>query len=232
MILSLKYSSTYLKSSMCYALCALLFALCASAQSDVNQFVWDQANSQMIHASNADDYLDAAGNYNRLLKNGVVNAPLLLNMGAALTMGGDTGNAIASFERAELYSGTTPEIKCGIIAALARQSKAGSIELPWYRTAFFWHFDISTQLRIIIALSGWTLLWTGILLYIIRKRNMTHPLQFLLTISETCMITGALVFMIFAASSLFSIMQEKQLRSRLSTAKFTNSAIQEMGDNS
>ncbi len=205
------------------ALCILLALLCSSAaaQSDVNRFIWDQANTQVIHATQPEDYLRASDSYNRLLQNGVVNAPLLINLGTALTMGGDFPHARAAFERAELYSGTTPEISNGLIAALARQTETTGAELPWYRTAFFWHYGIPARLRILIALAGWSLLWAGILLYTLRRRSVTRSLQFILTMSETCMITGSLILLIFFSSSLFSLLQDKQIRSQWAAARFS-----------
>jgi len=212
------------------ALCAILVLLCSSAaaQSDVNRFIWDQANTQMIHATQPDDYLKAAGSYRRLLRDGIVNAPLLCNLGTALTMGGDSLNARTAFERAELYSGTTPETKSGLIAALARQSDTANVELPWYRTAFFWHFELPARLRIMIALFGWSLLWAGILLHLMRSRYMKSPMQFIQTLSETCMITGALIFLIFSASSLFTLLQEKNYRSHWASVQFSSTAISQL----
>lgn len=209
-----------------YVLWLAAIVLSATAQSDVNRFIWDQANTQMIHAEEPSDYLKAAQSYNRLVRDGVVNAPLLTNLGTALTMAGDSRNAPVAYERAERYSGTTPEIKSGLIAALARQKESAGVELPWYRTAFFWHYQIPANRRIIIALSGWSLLWAGILLYLLRKRYLSNPLQFILTLSESCMITGALIFLIFSASSVFTLFQEKQSQSRWHSIQFsTTSAI-------
>ncbi|MDA3925346.1 MAG: hypothetical protein PF904_11680 [Kiritimatiellae bacterium] len=206
----------------------LLLTTTSNAASDVNRFIWDQANTQMSHATKSDDYLKAAESYNRLLRNGIVNAPLLINLGTALTMGGDTVNAQTAFERAELYSGTTPEIKNGLVAALARQTNKSDIELPWYRTAFFWHFDTRARLRIIIALIGWSLLWVGILLYLIRNRYTQRDLQYILTLSETCMITGALILLIFSASSIFTLIQERNIRSHWASVQFANTATSQL----
>ena len=222
---ALKHSST---QALLYALLLLAATvLSATAQSDVNRFIWDQANTQMIHAEKSDDYLEAAQSYNRLLQDGVVNAPLLNNLGTALTMGGDSLNARAAFERAEHYSGTTPEIKNGLIAALARQTATTSVELPWYRTAFFWHYEIPANRRIIIALFGWSLLWTGTLLYLLRKRYINKALQFILTFSESCMITGAVIFLIFSASSILTLLQEKQSKTRWHSVQFSATATTE-----
>ncbi|MFA7171914.1 MAG: hypothetical protein WC340_00630 [Kiritimatiellia bacterium] len=210
------------------ALCTLLAIFCtcsADAQSDVNRFIWDQANTQVIHAEDPGDYLKAAESYHRLLRDGVVNAPLLNNLGVALTMGGDFPHARAAFKRAELYSGTTPEIKKGLLAIMARQAERAVVELPWYRTAFFWHYGIPARARITIALAGWSLLWVGILLYRFRKRSLAGSLQLVLTLSETCMMTGALICLIFSSSAAFTLLQEKHSESLWASAKFSSTVI-------
>lgn len=214
-----------------YNPCTLLTLFCifggisAAAQSDVHQFIWDQANSQVIHAEKPGDYLKAAESYKRLLQDGVVNAPLLDNLGTALTMGGDFVHARAAFKRAEFYSGTTPEIKNGLIAIAARQEERTSVELPWHRTAFFWHYDIPARARIIIALAGWSLLWAGILLYQLRKCSLNGSLQLLLTLSETCMITGSLICCIFSSSVALTLLQERQSKSLWTSAQFSSAVI-------
>ncbi|MDD2599957.1 MAG: hypothetical protein PHO37_12145 [Kiritimatiellae bacterium] len=210
------------------ALCVLLLIFCtcsAVAQSEVNQFIWDQANTQVIHAEEPGGYLKAAESYHRLLRDGVVNAPLLNNLGVALTMGGDLAHAAAAFKRAEIYSGTTPEIKKGLIAIMARQTERAIVELPWYRTAFFWHYGIPARARITIALTGWSLLWAGILLYRLRKRSLNTSLQLVLTLSETCMITGALICLIFSSSAAFTLLQEKHSKSLWAAAQFSSTVI-------
>ena len=225
---ALKRSRTLalLHSALCTVFAATV--LNATAQSDINRFIWDQANTQMIHAEAPIDYLKAARSYNRLIKDGIVNAPLLTNLGTALTMAGATDNASIAFERAERYSGTTPEIRSGFIAALARQKESTEVELTWYRTAFFWHYQIPAHRRIIIALSGWSLLWGGTLLYLLRKRYLSNPLQFIQTLSESCMITGALIFLIFSASSIFTLFQEKQCQSQWHSIQFSTTDTVDM----
>lgn len=201
--------------------------LCAGAQSTTDRFLWDQANSQMINASNPKENLNAARTYQRLLQNGIANPALLNNLGCALTMGKDYANAVLAFDQAERYAGTTLETREGITAALARRNNSTSTELPWYRTALFWHFELPARMRIITALAGWSLLWIGILLLILRRRRKANLPVVILTLSETCMITGALIFLLFGSSSLFSLMQERQVSSHWKAAAFSSMDIPE-----
>lgn len=206
----------------------LCVTLQSMAQSTTDRFLWDQANTQITHASTPEEFLQAAETYKRLLDDDIVNPALLNNLGCALTMGGDYANAQRAFERAERYSGTTPETSEGVAAAISRRDQSERAELPWYDTAFFWHFRLPTRLRILTALAGWSLLWTGLLFYILRKRHTYKTLSMFLTLSETFLITGAMIFLLFGASSLFSIIQEKHAQSYWRNVKFSTMELSGM----
>ena len=206
----------------------LCVTLQTTAQTTTERFLWDQANTQTTHAATPEEYLQAAETYKRLLTDDIVNPALLNNLGCALTMGGDYANARKAFERAERYSGTTPETSEGAAAAIGRLDQTDSAELPWYNTAFFWHFRLPARLRILTALSGWTLLWIGILFYILRRRHKNRVLGIFQTLSETFIITGSMIFLLFGASSLFSILQEKHAKSYWRNVEFTTMEISGM----
>lgn len=202
------------------ALCTVAYS--GHAQTTAERFIWDQANTQITHASAPEDFLEAAKTYQRLLKDNIINPALLNNLGCALTMGGDYKNAQSAFERAERYSGTTLETTEGIAAAISRRDRSNSAALPWYHTAFFWHFRLPARLRILTALAGWSLLWIGILLYILRRRKTHVALNIVLPLSETFMITGAMIFLLFGSSSLFTILQEQHAESYWRTVEFNS----------
>lgn len=202
-----------------FTLCVLC-ALSAPAQSTAERFLWDQANTRMTHASTPEDFLKAAKTYQRLLADDIVNPAILNNLGCALTMGRDYDNAQRAFERAEQYSGTTLETKEGLIAAASRRHNSERVEAPWYKSAFFWHFRLPARLRILTALAGWTMLWIGLLFYILRRKRVRKALNIILTLSETFMITGGLIFLLLGASSLFSLIQEKHARAYWRNVEF------------
>lgn len=170
-------------------------------------FLWEQANAQATSAATPADYLKAANTYNRLVADGVRNGPLFLNLGNVLVMAGDGPNAAAAFARAERHLGATPETRQGLAAALALQTGRAHADLPWHRTAFFWHYALSAPLRTLAALFGWNLLWLGLLLRrLLRGRG---PHAFLRSLAETCAAAGALTAALFAASVLMTLIHER-----------------------
>ncbi|MDR2849745.1 MAG: hypothetical protein LBW77_04270 [Verrucomicrobiota bacterium] len=190
-----------------YLLTINFFSLSFAADSSAHTFIWEQANTQAAAASTPEDYLKAADTYNRLVADGVRNGPLFLNLGNALVMAGDGANAAASFARAERHLGDTPETRQGLSAALALQEGRTRADLPWSRTAFFWHYAFPCRVRVLTALAGWSLFWLGVFCRILLKRRQGHA--FVRSLSETCMVTGGLVAAVFAASSLMTLANER-----------------------
>lgn len=190
-------------------LLALSFLFCGTLRSDesTRAFLWEQANTQAAAAAKPEDFLKAANTYNRLVADGVRNGPLFLNLGSALVMAGDGANAAAAFARAERHLGATPETRQGLAAALALQTGRSQNDLPWSRTAFFWHFAFPCQMRALAALGGWSLLWLGVILRILFKRRAEHSAA--RSLAETCMLTGGLIAFVFSASTLTTWVQER-----------------------
>ena len=180
---------------------AILLAagLLRAAESDeTHRFLWDQANAQAATASTPDAYLKAAETYNRLVAEGVGNGPLFLNLGNALVMAGDGLNAAAAYSRAERYMGATPDTRQGLAAALALQTGQSRVELPWSRTAFFWHYLFPCSVRVTAALCGWCLLWIGLFVRILLRGRSRQTLW--RSLADTLLVTGALALVIFGAS--------------------------------
>jgi hypothetical protein len=187
------------------ACCLLPLALRADDTS--RAFLWEQANAQTASAAKPEAYLKAANTYNRLVADGVRNGPLFLNLGSTLTLAGDGANAAAAFARAERHLGATPETRQGLAAARALQTGSARVDLPWSRTAFFWHYAFPCPIRALAALGGWNLFWIGVLCRILLKRRTGHA--FLRSLSETCMLTGGLFALVFAASTLMTLAHER-----------------------
>ncbi len=122
-------------------------------------------------------------------------------------MAGDGANAAAAFARAERHLGATPETRQGLASALALQTGRAQADLPWSRTAFFWHFGFPCQIRTLTALCGWSLFWAGVVFRLLFKRRREHtPLR---SLAETCMLTGGLIAVVFTASALTTFAQER-----------------------
>ena len=180
-------------------------ALNLCAEYSTRQFLWEQANTQAASATKAEDYAKAAATYNRLLADGVVTAPLLMNLASVQVMTGEGAQAVALFTRAERYVGTTPEVRQGLLAAFSNQTGQQKNELPWIRTALFWHYSIPCQMRTRIALVGWLFFWGGLLVRLIMRHRKIHALA---SMYETGMFVGGITALIFAASVITTVLQE------------------------
>ncbi len=214
--------------SVLFILCSLSLSLPAYADDTARAFLWEQANTQAASATKPEDYLKAANTYNRLVADGVRNGPLFLNLGSTLVMAGDGANAAASFARAERHLGATPEIRQGLSAALALQSGHPHDDLPWSRTAFFWHYAFPCSMRALTTLGGWALFWLGVFCRILLKRRKGHG--FLRSLSETLMLTGGLIAAVFAASTLVTLTHERHDNATWGSRVFISSSPSETGD--
>jgi len=175
------------------------------ADTATQQFLWEQANAQACSANKPEEFAKAAKTYERLLAEGVVTAPLLLNLGSTYVMAGEPIKAMSTFLRAERYVGSTPEIKQGLLAALAKQSGDQRKELSWIRTALFWHYSLPCQMRSWIALGAWTLFWIGLFLRLLMRHHNIHTL---ISLSETARFVGGLLAVGFGASVIVTLLQE------------------------
>lgn len=202
--------------------CLLLPAEAPSADESVRRFIWEQANAQAMNAAKPEDYLAAAATYNRLTAEGLHNGLLFINLGNALVMGGDGANAAAAFARAERYVGATPETRHGLAAALTLQSGRRQSDLPWSRVAFFWHYAFSCPVRAMAALAGWAVFWLGALLLILLRRGSRHPL--FRSLSETCLVTGGLLTLVFGASVLMTVAHERHDQEAWTSRVFVSAA--------
>jgi len=198
------------------------------ADETPRSFLWEQANTQAASATKPGGYLKAANTYNRLVSDGVCNGALFSNLGNTLVMAGDGANAAAAFARAERYVGATPETRQGLIAATELQTGRKQADLPWSRSAFFWHYAFPCPMRALTALAGWCLFWFGVFCRIVFKRRRAHT--FFRSLSETCMLTGGLIAIVFAASTLMTLAYERHDAATWGSRIFTSSAPSEAED--
>ena len=187
-------------------LLSLLIPFAAQADMATRQFLWEQANAQAAAAERPEDYAKAATTYERLVADGVVNADLFLNLGGVYVLAGDAAKATAAFERAERYRGSSPETRQGMLAATAKKTGRAQTDLPWFRTAFFWHFSLPCNARALVALYGWSLCWMGLFCRLLRSDRKRHGA--LQSLSETGMVIGGLLLAVFGVSVLITFAQE------------------------
>ena len=201
-------------------LMALIMAWFGILQADDTsaRFLWEQANARMAAARAPEEYLIAARGYNQLIGEGVRNGPLFFNLGTALLLAGDGENAAAAFRRAERYQGCTPDIRMNLRQALTTQPGQADNDLPWDHVVFFWHYDEPLRVRAWLALSGWLLLWSGLLLRRITHAKTTtasHELAPRVRLEHTRSFANSFVFfgvflvVVFVSSAGFSLLQEQ-----------------------
>jgi hypothetical protein len=192
------------------------------ADDAARAFLWEQANTLASSAQKPDDYLKAAKVYNRLVADGVRNGALFSNLGAALVLAGDGANAAAAFARAERHLGATPETRQGLAAAAALQAGRSRADLPWSRTAFFWHFALPCDLRAWAALAGWSIFWLGATARVLRRGRAAHSA--LRSFADTCLLTGGLIGLLFGASVATTLAQEQHDAATWGSRVFVSSA--------
>lgn len=206
-------------------------------EASMRDFLWEQATAQAVRAKTQEEFQQTANTYNRLVQDGARNAPLFLNLGNTLLLAGDGANAAAAFARAERYAGASPETRLGLASSQALANGSGHGDLPWSRTAFFWHYELPCSARVVAALAGWCLLWLGITLRILlarlrerRQRKRTEEeesrrksdSEFFRSVADTCLVVGTLVAVVFAASVLMTAMHERHDDATWSARVFQN----------
>ena len=125
-----------------------------------------QANElAAVSPAQAEDlYGKAAMRYERIIREGgVQNGKLYYNLGNVYFRLKDLGRAILNYRRAEQYIPNDPNLKQNL--DYAREKRLDDIEekqeTKVLKTLFFWHYDLSTQSRVIIFSVCLMLLWTA-----------------------------------------------------------------------
>jgi len=125
-----------------------------------------QANElAAVSPAQAEDlYGKAAMRYERIIRDGGVrNGKLYYNLGNVYFRLKDLGRAILNYRRAEQYIPNDPNLKQNL--DYAREKRLDDIEekqeTKVLKTLFFWHYDLSTQSRVIFFSVCLMLLWTA-----------------------------------------------------------------------
>jgi tetratricopeptide (TPR) repeat protein len=149
-----------------------------------------------------DLYRKSALRYERLIREaGIRNGKLFYNLGNVYFRMKDIGRAIVNYRRAEDYIPNDPNLKQNL--KYAREKRLDDIdekqETKVLKTLFFWHYDLSTKLRVIAFSLFFLLLWifSGIRLFIKRSFlawsiSLTAALSLLflgsLAVEEYCLL--------------------------------------------
>ncbi len=171
----------------------------ASAMDDYQrQFLWDESNSYMAAARNSDDFALAANRYALLVDAGVRNGTLFYNLGTALIKAERYRDAEKALLRAERYMGSNWDIRHNLLIARAGNEKDETASLPWYRLFLFWHYGLSCQTRIGIAVVAFMLLWVGLMFRRLHLRKSAN----ILTVASIAILA------LFGTSAATSLVQE------------------------
>ncbi len=130
-----------------------------------------------------DLYKKVAMRYERIIRDGGVrNGKLYYNLGNVYFRLKDIGRAILNYRRAEQYIPNDPNLKQNL--DYAREKRLDDIEekqeTKVLKTLFFWHYDLSTQSRIMIFSVCFMLLWTAAAIRIFMQASY---LRWMITVS-------------------------------------------------
>lgn len=161
-------------------------------------FRWQEANSLMLRAENPEDFATAADAYAAMLRDGIVNGPLLYNYSSALLAAGQHAAAARALRRTERYSGTTPEISRSLRLALAGESARVVPSLPWHRPLLFWHHGLPASTRALIAAAAFSAFWLVWALRLLMRR----------AVAGSVLLTAVATALLFGTSVLASLLGE------------------------
>jgi len=118
-------------------------------------------------------YAKAAMRYERIIRDGGIhNGKIFYNLGNIYFRMNDPGAAILNYKRAALYMPDDTNLKQNL--AYAREKRRDQIEdkqeTKILKTLFFWHYDLSKNIRLIVFIISFTLMWVfaGIRVFIKR----------------------------------------------------------------
>ena len=190
------------RAALAAAILCLALPAAALASGRQARFAWNEANARMQAAGSKEDFARAAESYERLTHRGIVNGPLLYNLGTARLMAHNYEGAERALARAERYVGTTWEIRRNLTLATAHGSTDQPLGLPWYRLFLFWHYGPSATARLNIAVYAFAMLWA---LLTVRLFVSSATLRRLVVLT---LVLAAL----FGSSVLVTVHQERQDR--------------------
>lgn len=119
-------------------------------------------------------YAKAAMRYERIIREGgIYNGKIFYNLGNVYFRMDDLGRAILNYRRAGLYMPDDTNLKQNL--AYAREKRQDRIEerqeTKILKTLFFWHYDLSKNVRVIAFVISFILMWSFACVRIFVKRS-------------------------------------------------------------
>jgi tetratricopeptide (TPR) repeat protein len=181
-----------------------------------------QANELSVQSPEKakDLYEKSALRYERIIQEGgIKNGKLYYNLGNAYFRIKDIGRAILNYRRAEQYIPDDPNLKQNL--EYAREKRLDQIdenqETKVLKTLFFWHYDLSTKIRVVLFAVSFIILWSSASIRIFIKKSFLK--YFIVT---------SIILSIFLSGSL--IAEEASFRNNRPGVIISNEVIARKGN--
>ncbi|RJP90886.1 MAG: tetratricopeptide repeat protein [Desulfobacteraceae bacterium] len=175
----------------------------AQKQTQIRQ-LFDQANDLFEQAGQAAGtdpekaralFRQAALGYERLItQGGVENGRLYYNIGNSWFQAQDMGRAILNYRKAAQYIPNDANLRQNL--EYARNKRQDSIAIPQetrvFQTIFFWHYDLSTPMKLMVFGILFAIVW----MVAAAQRLLNRPVfgwPFILAVVLTAMMGGSLI---------------------------------------
>lgn len=151
--------------------------------------------SESDPAAAEDLYMKSVLRFERIVRDGgIQNGKLYYNIGNVYFRMKDLGQAILNYRRAEQFIPNDPNLQQNL--KYAREKRVDQIEVTQktriLKTLFFFHYDLSTQTRVIIFTLSFMLFWIFLSIRLLIRKSLLNGF-----------IVGAFLFSLLFATSLF-----------------------------
>ncbi len=165
----------------------------AGTESATRQFIWEKANTLMATAREPAEFRTAAASYRTLLLAGCRHGAVYENLGIALFQAGHYPHAMQAFEQAERINGCTDTLRNNLLVTHRKRSNNPEAGLSWLRYPLFWHFNLSGERRLLLALLAFTGCWMAAAIGRLGFRSLARQFLAISLLLTIIMGTSALV---------------------------------------
>ena len=225
--------SSVAKKSVIFILVMMALSVAAS---DAMEFTWNQANARMATAESPAEFMEAAQLYRDMIDRGVHNGAVFYNYGTALLFAEAPVAAVDALRRAEIYAGASAGIrrnKALAEAAVARTEK-GEVALAddWLYAPLFWHYAISLNIRIVILLVLYNVLWVVVpVRWGLRRAEQRAWVRRLRAVLRLPTVVAVILLVLFATSVAHSLYVLASPMPEQEVQKFRSPEVQNSGAN-
>lgn len=179
-------SGTGLARALAVALCAVLGGMGTPARGDTlsreQVALFDRGlqafdRGAQVRQSNPvearEAFRESAAAFQSLVNAGIRNGKLYYNLGNAYLLGGQLGEAILNYRRAERLIPRDPRLAENLRYArsLCPDQIPASGRRAFLATLFFWHGNTSTRARFAAAIGAYVLFWLLLVIYVLTRRK-------------------------------------------------------------